>query len=442
MSFIKRVGAATKAFINPSNNYHYDGGDYERPLLTVLDNFGYGDKKSLKQIVKAGFNNNTHIYSIIDRISTDASNIPVLIKAMNSAGDVEIITEGDFYDFVHNPNMEDTYRSITYKSMVYQLATGNEFQWGVEGIGSRHFSERYNLAPQYIVPKVINELTGPKATSYRYNYAGTDYPLAIEETMHLSKFNPDPGSQDAIMGLSPLQAAYKTMIGDSENSTAKASMIKNKGVFGVMSAKGGSNRPVTPEEGKQLDKALNNKLGGSHKQGKIASTSGAFDFIRLAMSPTDLQLIESGIWDLRDLCAVYGASSRKFGDPNGTTFNNVKEDNKQYYLNAVLPPLQLDLEHFHKFFVPGWNERDGVVYKVELDTSGIEALQEDQAKQMVKMRSEIEIIHKILTGLSNNTWDIESAKVQLMKAFKISEEEALEIIGNIPEPITTEPIIE
>lgn len=429
---MSRLGKAYKAFIH-NDNFHHDDGDFERPLLTVLNNLGFGDRRDLKKIVRKGFNQNTHIYSIINRIAETAADIPVIIERTLPSGEVEIVTEGDFFDFVHSPNKDETYKSFTYQSIVYQLVTGNEFQWGVVGVGSMHFGERWNLAPQYIMPKDITKpLTGPQATSYIYNYSGKNFNLELEEVMHLRKFNPDPDSRNPIMGLSPLQAAFKTMVGDSENSTAKASIIKNKGAFGLVSAKGGTGRPGTPEEGKKLQEAFNRKQGGAEKYGRVTVASGAYDFVQMAMSSVDLQLLESGVWDLRDLCAVYGVSSRMFGDPNGTTFNNVKEDNKSFYINGVLPPLEADNAQFHKFFVPGWNERDNVIYKVKHDTSAIESLQEDQAKEMVKTRAKIEIIHKILTGIVDGNWDATSAKIQLMKAFKITEEEALEIISTTP----------
>ena len=238
---MSKIGKAFKSFINP----RVPSLEFERNFLTVLKNAGF-NQTEIKQFLDEGYNTNTYVYSIINRIAETAASIPVLVESINSAGEIEIIKEGDFYDFVHNPNPQTNYKSFTYQSLVYQLATGNEFHYGVKGVGSNHFTERYNLAPQYITPKVKEVLTGPQATSYKYNYNGTDYNLDIEEVMHLSKFNPDPASSNPVMGLSPLAAAYRTLVASNETITADASLIKNKGAFGIISSKG--DRGITPEE--------------------------------------------------------------------------------------------------------------------------------------------------------------------------------------------------
>ena len=141
--------------------------NFERPYMQILDNMGFG-KTNLTKLIDEGFLTNNHVYSIINRIASDAANIPVIIEHTASNGDVEQITEGDFYDFVHKPNADNNYKSFTYQSIVYQLTTGNEIHYGVQGVGSTHFSERWNLAPQYITPKVTKTVVGPRAASYKY----------------------------------------------------------------------------------------------------------------------------------------------------------------------------------------------------------------------------------------------------------------------------------
>lgn len=420
---MSRIGNAYKAFIGgPSLN-----SDFEKPFLQILSNMGFG-KSDLKKVVDEGYVTNNHVYSIINRIAEDAANIPVIIENKLSNGDIEIITEGDFYNFVHGPNQDNNYKSFTYQSIVYQLATGNEVQYGVQGVGSAHFSERWNLAPQYITPKVNKTIVGPRATSYKYNYSGTDYPLTIEEVMHLRKFNPDPASENAVMGLSPLQAAYRVLAASNEIITADASLIKNKGAIGLLTAKGGKDgRPVSTEEAKAADKALKSRIGGGGNYGSIKTTTGAFDFIKFAMSPQDLQILESGVVKLRDLCSIYGVSSRIFNDPNGATFNNTKEDNKKYYQNGVLPPLENDIDHFNSFFVPGWNARDNANYIVRLDKSSIEALQADQKVEAEKDKTVMDGVSVIL----NMPISAAGKQLLLVSTYDMTEEEAETITTNI-----------
>lgn len=415
---MSRLTEAFKALTGKSHNVNG-----EKSFIKLLSNIGLGEK-SIEKYLEEGYLNNNHVYSIINRIASSGADIPVIIKNVLRDGEEEIVREGDFYNFVHNPNNENTYKSFTYQSLVYQLATGNEIQYGVKGVGSQHFSERWNLAPQYIIPKVTNLITGPQATSYKYNYSGTDYNLDIEEVMHLKKFNPDPGAENAVMGMSPLSAAYRTLVASNEIITADASLIKNKGAIGLLSSKG--DRTTTSEEGKQLDKALKNKIGGGDNYGSIKVTSGNFDFIKFAMSPADLQILESGVIKLRDLCSVYGVKSRMFNDPKGASYNNAKQDTKDFYVNGVLPPLHSEIDHFNKFYVPGWNERDNSNYFIEPDISSIEALQDDKKLEAEKDKIVMDGINVIL----NMPISPEGKQKLLIDNYYFDEETA-KIITNI-----------
>jgi HK97 family phage portal protein len=415
---MSRLTEAFKALTGKSHNVNG-----EKSFIKLLSNIGLGEK-SIEKYLEEGYLNNNHVYSIINRIASSGADIPVIIKNVLRDGEEEIVREGDFYNFVHNPNNENTYKSFTYQSLVYQLATGNEIQYGVKAVGFQHFSERWNLAPQYIIPKVTNLITGPQATSYKYNYSGTDYNLDIEEVMHLKKFNPDPGAENAVMGMSPLSAAYRTLVASNEIITADASLIKNKGAIGLLSSKG--DRATTSEEGKQLDKALKNKIGGGDNYGSIKVTSGNFDFIKFAMSPADLQILESGVIKLRDLCSVYGVKSRMFNDPKGASYNNAKQDTKDFYINGVLPPLHSEIDHFNKFYVPGWNERDNSNYFIEPDISSIEALQDDKKLEAEKDKIVMDGINVIL----NMPISPEGKQKLLIDNYYFDEETA-KIITNI-----------
>ena len=425
MNIKDRLSLAAKALITPSSLIHEDFG---MPFMTVLSSFSFG-KKNLKKVVDDGYINNTYVYSIINRIAETGTHLP--IKVMRQKGDViEELEDGEFYDFVHKPNENETWRDWFYKSLVYQLAAGNNIQYGVKPIFGGVFKERYILAPQYVEIKHKNTITGPVATKYIYNYSGKEHEFEVDEILHVKKIQPDPGSPTPIMGLSPLQAAWRTLQASNETITADASLIKNRGAFGMLSAKG--QRPVTPEEAKTLDAAIKKKIGGGNKFGSFPITNGGYDFIRFAMSPTDLQILENGVMKLRDLCSVYGVSARMFNDIAGGTYNNSKEDNKKFYTQGVLPVAELEIEKFNSFYTKGWNERDNSIYWIEIDKSKIEALQEDQAKEIVKSRTKATIIQDILKGIGVE-WDEESAVVQLMMILpEIDEEKARQLISVKP----------
>ena len=413
------------------NGYYPYRRDSERFKYSVLKNFFFGNFKK-KAPVEEGFSSNTYVFSIIDRLAETMAIIPIKIYNRINSEEKEEVKEGDFYDFYFNPSPGKTYNDFKYEASVYQLATGNVMQYPIIPIGFKHAAERYNLAPQYFDIDSKQTKTGPIATLYRWQYGRTEYKFTPEEILHIKKFNPDPGSEDPIYGLSPLQAGYNTLRASGEVLNADASLLKNKGVIGMLVNKN-KERPMSPEEKQWAEEALAKRIGGSDRANRVGVTSGDFDFIQMSMSSQDLQILQSGVMKLRDLASLYNVSSRMFNDPSGTTYNNAKEDLKQFYLNGVLPPLQKQIDAFNMFYVPGWNERDGADYIVEIDFNAIEVLQEDKNKEMVKTRNKSQIIRDTISGVSRGEWTVESAVQQLVELLKIDEDKARKLVDVNPD---------
>ena len=110
---MSRIGNAIKAFVSPQGL----NSDFERPFLKILSNMGFGDS-DLKKLIQEGYITNNHVYSIINRIAEDGANIPIVIENHKKDGSIEIINEGEFFNFVHNPNPQNTYKALTYQSLV------------------------------------------------------------------------------------------------------------------------------------------------------------------------------------------------------------------------------------------------------------------------------------------------------------------------------------
>jgi len=270
--------------------------------------FDFGKNKPKKNFTD-GFDANTYVYSIINRIANSASSIKLVPEKKNKQGAWDEIDSGDFYNFFKRPNPNVNTYNLLKEALIYYLVTGNNIFHGVKGVGSIAFTESYVLSPLDIEPKIKTSMYGVYADSWKYYINNKEYPVKAEEIHLVKMFNSDKSS---ILGMSPLTAAYKTLVASNEVILADASLIKNRGAIGMLSNKG--ERPLTEPERKATDEALKSAIGGGENFGAIKSTSGNFDFISFAMSPTDLKILESGVMKLRDLCSVYGVSSKIFND--------------------------------------------------------------------------------------------------------------------------------
>ena len=227
------------------------------------------------------------------------------------------------------------------------------------------------------------------------------------------------------MGLSPLSAGYRTLRASNEILTAEAALLESRGAIGFVSSSG--KRAMTAEEAKKAESALNKRWGGATNMNKVGVTSGDMKFVSIGMSPSDLKILESGIVKLRDLCSLFNVPSRMFNDPEGTTYNNAKEDFKRFYLDAVIPALEIQIKKFNRDYSKGWSLDEGKKMWIEMDTSEIEVLQEDQSKAIVKAKTRSLIIRETIKGIGID-WTQESAVMQLMDSLGMNEEDARKII--------------
>lgn len=408
-----RITNALKALVS-SPNYVMEGNTR---VFNLLKNFSFG-KGSIETSVKEGYNINTYVYSIVNAIANSATSIPLQPQKKNKQGAWEVLESGDFHKFATKPNENENIYNFVKKSLIYYLTTGNVAFHGVKGEVMPNFYEAHVLSPLLLEAKKQHTLYGAYASSWKYYAGGKEYPLTSEEIKLVKMFNADVND---IFGMSPLMAGYRTLQASNEIILADASLIKNRGALGMLSNKG--ERPLTTPEREATNEALREMIGGGENFGAIKTTSGNFDYLSFAMSPTDLKILESGVMKLRDLCSIYGVSSKMFNDITSSSFNNIKEDNKSFYLRGVLPPLEQIIEAYNDYFVTGWNKRDASEYRLAIDYSAIDALQEDMTKKTVGQKNQSEIIINVVSGIGTQ-WSEASAIEQLIMVLGITEEKA------------------
>jgi hypothetical protein len=132
-----------------------------------------------------------------------------------------------------------------------------------------------------------------------------------------------------------------------------------------------------------------------------------------------------------------GADSGTFNDPANKKFNNAKEAQKNFYTNAVIPPLERHLAGYKELILPGWNEADNTTYDIRLDLSGIEALQADQVQRAAKQVNLSKGMSDIIMRVGEGKIKPESAVKLLEMNFDLTENEARELVadtGMVEEP--------
>jgi len=93
----------------------------------------------------------------------------------------------------------------------------------------------------------------------------------------------------------------------------------------------------------------------------------------MMMSPTDLQLVENGVINLRAICNVFGVDSSLFNDPENKTYANRAEAEKSFYTSCIMPLSNKIAEKYTSFIA--WNHYPDKSIRMRQDFSEIECLQ-------------------------------------------------------------------
>lgn len=413
-----------------------DKYEHAKIITTSLGYAGFTYvRHAIYKLIKHGYASNTDVYSIVSKIIRTGANIPIKITKTLPNGDVEDVTEGMFFDFVQKPDGVNNWIEWTENCLGYQLTSGNEILYGLKPAGFPFYSKVHLMPTQLMdIKKRNNDFF---STEYKYvlKYKGKQETLDQEDIKHIKYFNPTEQGYEHNMGLSPLQAGYQTVESSNEVQAASANAIKNRGANGLLSSEG--DKPMGKEEKKDLQETVKDELGGGTKFNQIVATSAKVKYTPFGLSPADLKMLENDVLSLRKLCNMYGIDSSMFNDPANKKYNNLREALKALYINAVLPVAERHLRGFKDMVLPGWNLSDGVVYNIEYDTSGIEALQEDQNKVVTKQVALSKGMTDIIMRVGEGKIKPKSAIKLLMKSFDLSENEATELVADTGEATET-----
>lgn len=360
-----------------------DFGNVQSPIyqaFSKVTGFGFTwNQRNYKNFLEEGYVKGTDVRPVVDRIVRNASAVKWVLKEEQRNGEFEIVTNSRLNEVLECPNRLQTWSDFMEDAMLQYLLTGNVY---VNGVAPTGFPE-LQFKELTVLPSVI---TSPVRSNDDFNpiqgyLMEADYQkkFTFEEVMHIKYADPRLRGFETLEGLSPLEAGVFAYESSNQKWEASANILKNRGAIGILSNE--SDRPMVPAEFDALEEAWKSKFGGGDNYGKPFMTSAKMKWQNIALSPQDLQLIESGIMSLRAICNIYQLDSSLFNDPANKTFNNRKEALKSMWQDACIPLLESFKQSLNSWIVANYSEIEGRNYRLEYDLSNISALQEDKQLQ-------------------------------------------------------------
>jgi HK97 family phage portal protein len=339
-------------FRRKSTNITY----YANQSIKVLNDFFSfgGGHVDMAKLIEA-YGTNPIVFSIINLITgvCDGTEKQLL------DGEKEI-ESGDTFDILKDLNERELYTNL--------LASGNAFLRYIKGIGMGAEFEVLNSKCVEILLTNSGTVKG-----YKYTIGDTQITIPEEEVLHIKFANIIHTDINRMhYGYSPLEAGMKIVTASSEIFNAEASIFKNRGVVGMLSSS--SDLGMMPEDQKAIQENFQERAGGSDNFNKVLVTSANAKYVQMGMSPSDLQLIDNQLSKLRFLCALYGIDSKLLGDGANSTYNNVREAQKNAYTDTYLPLMKHVNEDLIKFL----NKENGTNLTYKANLSKVEALKETQ----------------------------------------------------------------
>jgi len=378
---------------------------------------------SQSALLTEGYESNIDVYSVINKIITASKLAPWIVEQRDREGNWSVIEDTSIHELMSKPNKDKgyTWQDIDEQLTTYLLATGNSFMTGLELNGK---IVEVDVLPSPSITATTSQNFFLPNIKYQFDLGTQSRQYNTEDLEHIRLFNPGYSSvEDSVLGLSPIQVAARAVQVGNDRWDADANLLQNRGAIGLITDK--SNRPMRDPESQRLQEAFELDTVGANNFGKIKVTNKDLNFIQMAMSSTDLQILEKGPSILRAICNVFGLDSSLLNDPANKTFNNRSEATKDLYTGAVIP-LSNKKAAKHTQYIAKSHFPDGSV-RMRQDFSEVEALQKDKKTEAEKDLIVINGVREVV----NMPISAEAKESLLQSTYDISEEQSKLIASTI-----------
>ena len=353
---------------------------------TLSDGFKY-DTRNFTEYVLNAYGRNPHVYSVVTYIARKFAELPrgwfrdeegqeQFARTPPNLREVERILRSPSWKYGHSEFMEGVALQL--------LIHGNAIIYGLRPEGFATVQELHVAPAQDVIITSDNGNISGKPITYNINDVGR---IDAEDVLHIRFPNP---IRESYWGLSPLHAGQAVYAAGNNTFEAAAAIHKNRGRTGAIFPKTGADGVgLLPAQQNQFQADWDERTAGASRFGGIHASPIELGYVSWGLSPYDLQLIEQNLENLRDVCRIYGISSRLFGDTAASTYNNVQEANKGFY-NDVLAPLSAKIDkELGAWLREKLNVGPDRAYYC-LDKSRIEVLNQPNTELSSKLISEVQ----------------------------------------------------
>ncbi len=290
------------------------------PKFGMYDKVKQGDYNSMLEA------NLGRVWNCVNLLSMDMAQIPIDIYVPGKDEDKQVF-DHIFFDLLKTEPFHNTFQ-LKYMTEAHLNLTGNAYWLLTLNSFGRPMKVRF-LFSNKTTPRFDKE-KGERY--YEYEDAGTLRKFPKDEIVHF-RF-PNPLSD--LRGMGPVEAGRKKINLIEYMEEYQLSLLGNRSIPpGYLKI----DEDVMKEEADKIKASWKKQYGGIEKAGEIGVLGKGADFVKLIMSPEDLQFLASVEFTEEQLGAMFGLSPYKLGRVKDVNRANAFELEKTYQKQTMTPRL-------------------------------------------------------------------------------------------------------
>ena len=328
-------------------------------------------RKDIANLTKAGYQNCSTVYACVNLIVEAAAAVPWSLykRPSEAGGKTEKVESHELLELLRRPNDQEGGAAFIKNTLAFYLIGGNSYMIKAGPITGPP-DELYLLRPDRVT--IIKGNKFIPIVGYRYTVNGQAYKpdFKAAEVLHLKAFNP----LDDSYGLSPIEVAGKEIDIASMGRDWNMKMLQNDAVPpGALTTEAS----LEAEQRENLKKLMKEEIQGYKNASTPLVLEGGFKWQTFAITPRDMNWLQSDKMTTRKICSVYKVAPELIGDASSKTFSNYKEARKALYMEAIIPLLAYLRDELNVWLTPMWGDLKVTRLYLDFDKNSIEAIKEE-----------------------------------------------------------------
>jgi len=301
-------------------------------------NRGYHDAWDIQKAYRDGMSKVTWVFRCIDVIASNQAKLPMILRKDNNAFG-EIVRDEELLKIFNNTtNIGENASAFRYR-MSAQLLMSSRGVF-VEIVRSRDGTPvaLHLLPPQHTapIPSVDKFVSG-----YEVTITHTEKRVVAPENVIWIR---RPHPLDPYLSMTPMEAAGVAIEIENLSKVYNRNFLINDGRPGGLLV---LRSEINEEDKEELRSRFRGNISRAGAVGVISSDDGA-DFVDTAASPRDAAYVQMRTLTKEEILAAFGVPESIIGNSANRTFSNAGEEGKVFWMETMLPHLDLIARSFDK----------------------------------------------------------------------------------------------